>query len=150
MNVPFKAASRLNGSEDVPREAKGGSTRPNGAETRRVLFMLAILRLGERPAGAVNGARGDDMLDLAGVLRRDGMVGGGGIDLEGVMVNVKGLNGFSETSLLLFFEGELKMAGSTFSLFFSSYTVGSKGRLVGEKRLFVKDALAFPFVIGDF
>jgi hypothetical protein len=48
---------------------------------------------------------------LAGVVRRDGTAGGG-IDLEGG----EKVKGFSETSLLLFFDGERKRAGSMFSL----------------------------------
>lgn len=89
--------------------------REKGADVRRALLFSkpdALRFVGERPAGAVSGALGEDMLARAGVLRRDG---GGGIDLEGVMVNVKGLNGFSEASLLLFLVGELRLAGSTFS-----------------------------------
>ena len=118
--------------------------RENGAEIRRLLLRSEALRFGERPAGAVKGALGDDMLALAGVLKRAGMVGGGGI-LFDEGENVKGLKGMSETSLLLFFEGELKIAGSTFSLSTSSNVEGSNGLLVGENRLFEIDMLALSF-----
>lgn len=114
--MPLRAASRLKGRVDVPRDANGGSIRVNGADTRRFLLMPAILRFGDLPAGAVIGARGDDILALAGVDRRDGTVGGGGIDIAGVSENVKGFAGFSQPSLLLFFDGEKRTAGSTFSL----------------------------------
>lgn len=133
--VPERAASRLKGSEEVEdRDAlkKGGSMREKGAEVRRALLFskLEPFRfVGDRPAGAVRGARGDDMLARAGVVRRDG---GGGMDLEGDMVKVKGLKDFSEPSLLLFLLGELKLAGSTFSPSASSKMAGSKRRLVGE------------------
>lgn len=113
--VPLKAASRLNGREE-PREANGGSMRVKGAETRRVLFTPAALRLGERPAGAVMGLRGEDMLARMGVETRDGIVGGGGMALAGVREKVKGVAGFSKAWLLLFLDGELKVAGSMFSL----------------------------------
>lgn len=115
--MPERAASKLNGSEEEERDVlkHGGSMREKGAEVRRAL-LLSIpepLRLvGERPAGAVRGARGEDILARAGVLRRDG---GGGMDLDGDMVKVNGLNGFSEASLLLFLLGEVRVAGSTFS-----------------------------------
>ena len=89
--VPDKAASRLKGRADALRDAKGGSIRVNGAEVRRALWIADDLRFGERPAGAVKGARGDDMLALAGVERRDGMVGGGGIDVDGASEKVNGL-----------------------------------------------------------
>lgn len=118
--------------------------RENGAETRRFLWMPEVLRLGERPAGAVNGARGDDVLALAGVLRRDGIIGGGGIELDGEREKVKGLNGFSETLLLLFFDGEQNMAGSTFSLSTSSNVEGSNGLFVGESTVFDIEILALP------
>lgn len=116
--VPERAASRLKGSDEEERDAlkDGGSIREKGAEVRRALLFSKPepLRLvGERPAGAVRGARGDDMLARAGVLNREG---GGGMDFEGDMVKVNGLNGFSEASLLLFLLGELRVVGSTFSL----------------------------------
>ena len=142
--VPLIAASRLNGRDDVLREPNGGSIRPNGAETRRFLCTPMVLRFGERPAGAVVGARGDVMLVLAGVLRRDGTAGGG-IDLDGG----EKVNGLSETSLLLFFEGERKMAGSMFSLSLSSKLEGSNGRLVGENNGFEMEMLDLP-ADGDF
>lgn len=140
--VPERAASRLNGSEEEERDVlkEGGSMREKGAEVRRVLLLSKpepFRFVGERPAGAVKGARGEDMLARAGVLRRER---GGGMDLDGVMVKVKGLNGFSETALLLFLLGEVRLAGSTFSLSKSSKTAGSKGRLVGE----VKDMAGLP------
>jgi hypothetical protein len=81
------------------------------------------------------------MLALAGVERRDGMVGGGGIDLEGVSENVNGLCGLSMPSLLLFFEGEQSVAGSTFSLSMSSNSEGSKGRFTGENAGFEMDTV---------
>ena len=146
--VPLSAASRLNGRDEVLREANGGSIREKGAETRRFLLSPVALRFGDLPAGAVIGARGDDILGLMGVLRRDGMVGGG-IDLDGARENVKGLNGFSTTSLLLFLDGELKIAGSMFSLSNSSKVEGSHGRLVGENSVLETDMLALPFD-GDF
>lgn len=91
---------------------KGGSTRVKGAEPRRFFVMPAFFRGGERPAGAVRGARGDEMLARAGV-----RAGGGGMDLTGTTEKVKGL---SQASLLLFFEGE-KSRGSVFSESASSY-----------------------------
>ena len=142
--VPLIAASRLNGRDDVLRELNGGSIRPNGAETRRFLCTPVALRFGERPAGAVIGARGDVMLALAGVLRRDG-IAGGGIDLDGG----ENVNGLSETSLLHFLEGERKMAGSMFSLSYSSKLEGSNGRLVGENTVFEIEMLDLP-PDGDF
>jgi len=86
--------------------------RVKGAETRR--FLVIVLRFGERPAGAVSGARGEDV-------RRDGVVAGGGIELK---AKVKGLTGLSKTSLRLFLAGELKTVGSTFSLSTSSKVHG--------------------------
>lgn len=74
--VPLRAASRLKGREE-PREVNGGSIRVNGAEVRRLLLIPTDLRLGERPAGAVMGARAEDMLARIGVARRGG---GAGID----------------------------------------------------------------------
>ena len=142
--VPESAASRLNGRLEEVREAKGGSMREKGAEIRRLLFAPEALRLGERPAGAVIGARGEHMLTLAGVLNRDGIVGGGGMDLDGVRLNVKGLNGFSETSFLLFFEGELNIAGSMFSLSTSSKVEVSNDLLIGEERVFDVEILVLP------
>lgn len=65
--LPLMAASRLNGSDEDPRDEKGGSTRVKGAETRRFLEMPACFRGGDRPAGAVSGALGDEMLARAGV-----------------------------------------------------------------------------------
>lgn len=65
--LPLIAASRLNGRDDDPRDEKGGSTRVNGAETRRFLEMPACFRGGDRPAGAVSGALGDEVLARAGV-----------------------------------------------------------------------------------
>lgn len=59
------------------------------------------------------GARGEDMFARMGVDMRDGIVGGGGIAFAGVREKVKGV---AKPSLLLFFDGELKFAGSTFSL----------------------------------
>jgi len=132
------------------RDANGGSMRVKGAETRRFFGRPRVLRLGERPAGAVKGARGDEMLARAGVERR---VGGGGIDVEllGAREKVKGLNAcLSIPSFLLFLEGEKRVAGSTFSESVSSNEAGSKGRLVGEERVLVKEAwgLALREVLG--
>jgi hypothetical protein len=84
------------------------------------------------------------MLGFTGVLIRDGTAGGG-IDL-GAREKVKG---FSETSLLLFFDGERKRAGSMFSLSYSSKLEGSRGRLVGEKVVFEILMLDLP-PNGDF
>ena len=117
-NVPERAASKLKGSEGEEREAlkDGGSMREKGAEVRRVLLLSKpepLRFVGDRPAGAVRGALGEDMLARAGVVRREG---GGGMAFEGDMVKVNGLNGCSETSLLLFLLGELSLEGSTFSL----------------------------------
>lgn len=73
------AASRLNGSaaEVLLREENdGGSIRVNGAETLR--FLRSLDALGERPAGAVSGARGEEMLAsflCDGVWRRDDIDG---------------------------------------------------------------------------
>ena len=106
--LPLMAASRLNGSDDDPRDVNGGLIRVNGAEPRRFLEMLANFRGCERPAGAVRGARGDATLDRVGVLT--GSIGGG-MDLTGVMEKV---NGFSPMSLLLFLNGE-NSDGSAFS-----------------------------------
>lgn len=126
------------------RDANGGSMRVKGAETRRFFGRPRVLRLGERPAGAVKGARGDDMLARAGVERR---VGGGGIDVEllGPREKVKGLNAcLSRPSLLLFLEGEKSVVGSTFSVSVSSNSEGSKGRLVGEERVLLREVLGLP------
>lgn len=125
--VPESAASRLKGSElEEPREAKGGSMRVNGAEIRLFLPMLAIFRLGLRPAGAVNGALGLDVLAFTGV---DNLLGTGG---GGMLFDVAKLKftfeGFP-VPFLLFFAGELKVAGSTFSPSLSSKIAGSKERL---------------------
>ena len=106
--LPLMAASRLNGSDDDPRDVNGGLIRVNGAEPRRFFEMLANFRGGERPAGAVRGARGDATLNRVGVLT--GSIGGG-MDLTGVMEKV---NGFSPMSLLLFLNGE-NSDGSAFS-----------------------------------
>lgn len=85
----------------------------NGADTRRFFEMPACLRPGDRPAGAVRGARGELMFALAGVVRREVKVGGG-IDLAVLNENAYGLTVASDESLLLFFDGE-KRFGSTFS-----------------------------------
>lgn len=122
--LPLMAASRLKGSDEDPRDENGGSTRVKGAETRRVLEIPACFRGGDLPAGAVSGARGDEVLARAGV--RAGSNGGGGMDLTGVfMVNV---NGFSQESLLLFLNGE-NSEGSAFSESASSSYVGENARL---------------------
>jgi len=120
--LPLIAASRLNGSDEDPRDENGGLMRVKGAEPRRFL-MLANLRGGDRPAGAVRGARGDAILARAGVLT--GSMGGG-MDLTGVMEKV---NGFSPMSLLLFLEGE-NSEGSAFSESASSYVEGVYERLL--------------------
>ena len=119
--LPLMAASRLNGSDEEPRDENGGLILVNGAEPRRFFEMLANFRGGERPAGAVRGARGDAILDRTGVLA--GSMGGG-MDLTGVMEKV---NGLSPMSLLLFLEGE-NNEGSAFSESASSY-VGENARL---------------------
>jgi hypothetical protein len=114
--LPLMAASRLKGSDEEPRDENGGSTRVKGAETRRVFEIPACFRGGDRPAGAVKGARGDEVLARAGV--RAGINGGGGMAFTGVvMVNV---NDFSQESLLLFLKGE-NSEGSAFSPSASSY-----------------------------
>lgn len=118
--------------------------REKGAEIRRFFCTPVHLRFGERPAGAVNGARGDDMVSLAGVVRRDGIVGGGNIDLDGARENVKGLIGFSIPSLLLFFDGEQNIVGSTFSLSKSSKVEASNGLFPGESTLFEDMILDLP------
>ena len=82
--------------------------RVKGADTRLLLLMPAILRLGERPAGAVIGVRRFEMLARRGVVRRAGTTGGG-IAFAGVKEKLK-------AALLLFLDGELKTDGSTFSL----------------------------------
>merc|ERR1712029_668632 len=113
--VPESAASRLKGSElEEPREAKGGSMRVNGADVRLFLPMLAIFRLGLRPAGAVNGALGLDILAFTGVDNLFG-TGGGGM-LEVARPDLED----SSAPLLFLFAGELKVAGSTFSPSLSS------------------------------
>lgn len=145
--VPLRAASRLNGKTESFRDDSGGSIRENGADTRRFLSTPEALRLGERPAGAVSGARGDGTSALAGVVRRDGSVGGGGIELDGERVNVNGLNGFSKTSFLFFLDGEQNTAGSTFSLSTSSKVEGSNG-LFDEKSTGLEiEALALPLYV---
>jgi hypothetical protein len=120
--LPLMAASRLNGSDEEPRDENGGLMRVNGAEPRRFLEMPAIFRGGDRPAGAVSGARGDGLFARAGV--RAGSKGGG-IDLTGVIEKVKEL---SLVSLLLFLVGE-KSEGSAFSESASSYVEGVYARL---------------------
>lgn len=123
---PLIAASRLNGNVDAPREPNdGGSTRPNGAEMRRFCLIPAIFLFGERPAGAVDGARGDDdKFALKGVdIRDEGKADGGGIAFaDDVKLKVNALVGVAS---LLFFEGESNIAGSTFSLSNSSKVEGS-------------------------
>lgn len=65
---PLRAASRLNGSAKAEVELNdGGSTRENGAEVRRVDFNPASFLCGDLPAGAVIGARGEDMFARKGV-----------------------------------------------------------------------------------
>ena len=120
--LPLMAASRLNGSDEDPRDENGGLMRVNGAEPRRFL-MLANLRGGDLPAGAVRGARGDAIVARAGVLT--GSMGGG-MDLTGVIEKV---NGLSPMSLLLFLEGE-NNEGSAFSESASSYVEGVYERLL--------------------
>lgn len=66
------------------------------------------------------------------------------MDFDGAREKVKGLNGFSETSHLLFLDGELRLAGSMFSLSKSSNVEGSNALLVGEKTLFDMPMLALP------
>lgn len=117
--VPERAASRLKGSEDEESEAlkEGGSMREKGAEVRRNLLFSnpePLRFVGDRPAGAVREALGEGMFARAGVVSRAG--GGGDMDVEAFMVNVNGLKGLSEASLLLFLVGDIRLAGSTFSL----------------------------------
>lgn len=121
--LPLIAASRLNGSDEDPRDENGGPIRVNGAEPRRFFEMLAIFRGGDRPAGAVSGALGDAMLARTGVLAGSR---GGAIDLTGVMEKV---NGLSPMSPLLFLEGE-NSEGSAFSESASSYVEGVYDRLL--------------------
>lgn len=129
---PLMAASRLNGrlDEELASPKDGGSIRENGAEIRLFDLIPASFRGGERPAGAVDGARGAEIEALVGVEKRDGKAEGGGIDFTEVKEKVNGFTGLSFTSLLLFLLGELKTSGSTFSLSKSSKTAGSKERLV--------------------
>lgn len=134
--VPASAASRLNGKpEQPPREKDGGSIRVNGAEIRRFLRSAARLDLGERPAGAVRGARGEELLALLraiGVWKRDGIVDGGGMldrgdalagvkEKEEVEASLKA-EGFLgvPSSPLLRLVGDAKTEGSMFSLSQSS------------------------------
>jgi len=64
----LSAASRLNGSAKAEVELNdGGLTRENGAEVRRVDFNPARFLCGDLPAGAVIGARGEDMFARKGV-----------------------------------------------------------------------------------
>lgn len=99
------------------------------------MLMPVILRFGERPAGAVIGARGDDMLARRGVKRREGMVEGGGIAFGGVVkLKLNVFVGLSKESLLVFFDGESKTFGSTFSESKSS----SKDLFTGEFTLLVE------------
>jgi hypothetical protein len=115
--LPLMAASRLNGSDEEPRDENGGLMRVNGAEPRRFFEMPAIFREGDRPAGAVSGARGDELFARTGV--RAGSKGGG-IDFTGVMEKV---NELPPMSLLLFLVGENR-EGSAFSESASSYVEG--------------------------
>ena len=115
--LPLIAASRLNGSDEEPRDENGGLIRVNGAEPRRLFEIPACFRGGDLPAGAVSGARGDEVLARAGV--RAGSKGGG-IDFTGVMAKVKDV---SLMALLLFLEGE-NSEGSAFSESVSSYVDG--------------------------
>ena len=119
------AASKLKGNDERPRDENGGSTLVNGAETRRVFEIPACLRGGDLPAGAVRGARGDEVLGRAGV--RAGRNGGGSMVFTGVDIMAK-VNGFSQESFLLFLNGE-NSEGSAFSLSASSY-VGVNDRLL--------------------
>jgi hypothetical protein len=120
--LPLMAASRLNGSDEEPRDENGGLMRVNGAEPRRFFEMPAIFRGGDLPAGAVSGARGDELLARAGVRAESK---GGGIDFTGVMEKV---NELSLMLLLLFLVGENK-EGSAFSESASSYVEGVYARL---------------------
>ena len=112
--------------------------RVKGAETRRDLFIPNVFRLGERPAGAVMGARTDDIFARIGVVRRDGS-GGGGIALAGASEKVNGLSYTTDLigPALLFLDGEV---GSTFSQ--SSNVEGSKERLFGDSAAFSEVTLA--------
>lgn len=99
--------------------------RVNGADMRR---LEANFRFGDLPAGAVRGARGEEVFARVGVKLRAGIEAGGGIDFTGVMEKVNGFARVSDASLLLFLEGE-KRPGSRFSESTSSYVEGTKGRL---------------------
>ena len=59
----------------------------------------------------------------------------------GVMWKGNGFTGLSKDELLVFFDGESKIAGSTFSLSKSS----SKDLLTGESTLLVEMMLGLPF-----
>jgi len=135
--VPRSAASRLKGSkvEELLAKNDGGLMRVYGAERRRGLTALsARFATGERPAGAVRGARGEDILALlrgvVEVRREEGMDGGGMLEMEEGLEKVKegvlrrekeGLIGVLSLHLLrLVGEENWKSAGSTFSLSLSS------------------------------
>ena len=110
--VPDRAASRLNGVVDTAllRENDGGSIRVKGAETRRFLTSPARFDPGERPAGAVRGARGDDVLALI-----RGVCAWSRVGCDGASLNTGDLIGVLSL-LLLRLLGEEKVAGSMFSL----------------------------------
>lgn len=140
-NVPDRAASRLKGSdaEVLLREEKdGGSMRVKGAETRRFLSSTAFFALGERPAGAVSGARGEEILAFAlcrGVAKEvctddASIVVVLAKERVGVVDKEKeGLIGVLSLHLLRLL-GERKMEGSTFSLSKSSKVDEGIRRLV--------------------
>lgn len=156
--VPARAASKLNGRadlvEDARRENSGGSMRVNGAETR--LLCMSRRCFGDRPAGAVRGARGDEVLALLreeGVCRRDRLIEGGAIDVAGEMsLAAVNLNVGFDISLklalgdeaaftgalslfLLRLFGDAKVNGSTFSeSLSSSCEEGVNRRFVGGLR----------------
>lgn len=100
--------------------------------------MPAFFLLGERPAGAVRGARRDDILAFGVCVDDDGRNEGGGIDFVGVRVKLN-------PSCLLFLDGDVKVEGSTFSESNSSNIEGA-ARLPGEITLagFTGAAVALP------
>ena len=109
---------------------------------RRVDFNAANFLFGDLPAGAVNGARGAEMLARKGVANERGddekVEEGGGIEflawLLWMLVLKLKVNGFiaglSNVLPLVFFDGESNMVGSMFSLSNSSYVEGSWLRLL--------------------
>lgn len=152
---PLNAASRLKGRAEA-EENEGGSIRVKGAEIRREApptprsFLLRDL-----PAGAVNGARGEDIFRRRGVesARGEADAEGGAISVVagmGLAVVKLKVNDFcclrSNAFPFVFFEGESNIAGSTFSLSKSSKLQGSYARLLLAPVVF----MLFMFVLPDF